>query len=68
MLTDAKKMACGSCGNRVYKLYSTADKNIAAECQNCMEVSIIKPSSVSLDIEVGVESSGRLAIFDGNDN
>jgi hypothetical protein len=63
---NAKKMACGNCGCSTYKLFMV-DTRIAAECQNCKDISYIQPKPAELEITSGENSSGCLAVFDGED-
>jgi hypothetical protein len=63
MITNAQSMACGACGNGLFRMFhveAEAGFTLVAECQKCQSTSVIKPKPAELEIDWGENSDGVL--------
>ena len=68
MITNAKRMSCGNCGQDKFAIYQAGDVRLVAECLSCKSTSVITPSRVALSINWGENSDGILCVMgDGED-
>ena len=68
MREGLQKMACGGCGNRLYRIYEHPQSGeILLECSKCKSVSAIKvsPANILIHWESG---EGCPANYAGDDN
>ena len=67
MITDAKRMSCGNCGNGLFRMFTLGRHGsieghleMAAECAQCKSTTIIKPMPSLLQLHWGDDAEGRL--------
>ena len=62
MITDAKELRCGGCGNSETKLYINDEQELFAECAKCKSVTTLTVSP-KIKLDWGEGADGILCVF-----